>query len=324
MIAAKKSLVGVMPKKESITGKVGVGIKTIYPPLIDLEVTPTKEIQTFKHEDSYGYDNVIIDPIPDEYIIPDGTLEVAQNGDVDVTNFKMARVGVYTPPNLQDKAIEINENGTHLIKADEEYDGLSQVEITVDAIEDLTNEITTYNNELSEQETTIEDILEAMKNKGIGEAPKYTPQYISFYGYDGKNLDYELANLDTSNVSSMTRMFYGCSNLTTLDLRTFNTSKTRSMDNMFYGCSKITSLDLSSFDTSAVSNMSSMFYSCRVLTQIDMRGFTFDTVTSYSNMFTGVPIDCLIIVKDDVAKEWVLAKRNTFTNVKTVAELEVA
>ena len=198
------------------------------------------------------------------------------------------------------------------------------ITVEVEGKEDLEEEITTYNNELTEQETTIEDILEAMKNKGIGEAPKYTPQYISFYGYSGKNLDYELANLDTSNVSSMTRMFYSCPNLTTLDLRTFNTSKTQSMDNMFYGCSRITSLDLSSFDTSAVSNMSSMFYNCRVLTQIDMRGFTFDTVTSYSNMFTGVPVECLIIVKDDVAKEWVLAKRNTFTNVKTVAELEVA
>lgn len=172
MIAAKKSLVGVMPKKESITGKVGVGIKTIYPPLIDLEVTPTKEIQTFKHEDSYGYDNVVIDPIPEEYIIPNGTLDITQNGDVDVTDFKMAKVNVDTTPNLQDKSIIINENGITTVKADEGYDGLNNVEVSVDAIEDLEEEITTYNNELSEQEEQLTNIIQSLKNKAGNKTPE--------------------------------------------------------------------------------------------------------------------------------------------------------
>lgn len=244
MIAAKKSLVGVMPKKESITGKVGVGIKTIYPSLIDLEVTPTKEIQTFKHEDSYGYDNVIIDPIPDEYIIPDGTLEVAQNGDVDVTNFKMARVGVYTPPNLQDKAIEINENGTHLIKADEEYDGLSQVEITVDAIEDLTNEITTYNNELTEQEEQLTTVIQALKNKAGGKIPEvgfvvnewdskgyaikittYGYKSVPDYGFAGSSSQPSVISKNLTEISFNEELvsigygsFISCTNLTTIHL----------------------------------------------------------------------------------------------------------
>ena len=121
---------------EQVDLSIGMGIKEIYPPIENLEVTPTKEQQVFNHENSYGYDEVVVEPIPDEYIIPDGTLDVDANGDVDVTMFRMARVGVYTPPNLQDKEITINENGTHNIVADEEYDGLNQVAVTVDAIED--------------------------------------------------------------------------------------------------------------------------------------------------------------------------------------------
>ncbi len=35
----------------------------------------------------------------------------------------------------------------------------------------------------------------------------------------------------------MTMMFYNCSSLTNLDLRNFDTSKVTNMSNMFYGCS---------------------------------------------------------------------------------------
>ena len=103
-----------------------VGVKKIFPPIENLEVTPTKEQQAFTHENSYGYDNVTVNPIPDEYIIPDGTLEVTVNGDVDVTNFKKARVGVYTPPKLQDKEITPSKQ-IQIVNSDNEYDGLNQV-----------------------------------------------------------------------------------------------------------------------------------------------------------------------------------------------------
>jgi hypothetical protein len=73
--------------------------------------------------------------------------------------------GTLILPKLQDKDITINENGTHSIVADKEYDGLNEVSVTVDAIEDLTSELETYDTELTEQETTIEDIVVALNNK---------------------------------------------------------------------------------------------------------------------------------------------------------------
>lgn len=87
-----------------------------------------------------------------------------------------------------------------------------------------------------------------------------------FYGCNFTTLD--LSSFDTSSVTNMMYMFKYCSNLTTLDLSSFDTSAVTSMGGMFENCSKLATLDLSSFDTSSVTNMSFMFYDCSKLTTI--------------------------------------------------------
>ena len=154
---------------------------------------------------------------------------------------------------------------------------------------------------------------------GLG---KYAPRYISFYQYQGTELDYEISTIDTSNVTNMSNMFTSCSNLTSLDLSIFDTNNVINMSYMFSACSSLTSLDLSSFNTSSVTNMSSMFRNCSKLTNLNISNFDFTKVISYSNIFDNVPSNCEIIVKDDTSKEWVLAIRSDFINVKTVVEKE--
>ena len=93
----------------------------------DKIVEPTREIQTVTVDEDYDQlGTVTVNPIPDEYIIPDGTLDVDANGDVDVTMFRMARVGVYTPPALQDKVV-MPTREEQIIRYDEDYDGLNSV-----------------------------------------------------------------------------------------------------------------------------------------------------------------------------------------------------
>ena len=75
-------------------------------------------------------------------------------------------------------------------------------------------------------------------------------------------------DFDTSAVTDMRSMFYGCSNLTTLDLSSFNTSSVTNMNEMFKYCERLTTLDLSSFNTSSVTFMGGMFYDCGNLTTI--------------------------------------------------------
>ena len=91
-------------------------------------------------------------------------------------------------------------------------------------------------------------------------------------------------NFNTSKVTNMGTMFYGCRALTSLDLSSFNTSNVTTMQDMFDSCYSLTSLDLSSFNTSNVTEMYWMFYFCsRLTTTINIMNAN---VTNYSSMFS--------------------------------------
>ena len=95
-----------------------------------------------------------------------------------------------------------------------------------------------------------------------------------------------LENLNTSEVTNMLEMFYGCSRLTSLNLSNFNTSAATNMGWMFEGCSKLTSLNLSNFNTSAVTNMREMFSGCSGLKELNVSNFNTSAVTNMSWMFS--------------------------------------
>ena len=241
------------------------------PSLENLEVTPSSEEQVFKHEDSYGYDEVKVNAIHDDNLVAD--------------NIK--------------KGVEILGVQGNLV--------------------------------------------------GGKFAPRYLYQPICFFNYTGTELDYEINMIDTTNFTTMAQMFRSCSNITSLDLSEWNTSNVTNMSNMFTYCESITELDLSNFDTSKVTNMSDifngmsnltslnlsswdtsnvtnmnyMFYNCKKLQHLDIRNFTFDKVTGSTYTFHYMmPNNCLIIVKGETEKQWVLARNSNLKNVKTVAEYE--
>ena len=92
--------------------------------------------------------------------------------------------------------------------------------------------------------------------------------------------------LNTSEVTNMAYMFYGCTGLRSIDLTGFNTSEVTDMNSMFNHCNSLTSLDLSSFNTARVTDMSMMFQTCLNLKTIYVgRGWTTSAVTSSDNMF---------------------------------------
>ena len=83
----------------------------------------------------------------------------------------------------------------------------------------------------------------------------------------------------------MGAMFYGCKELTSLDLKNFNTKNVTDMSEMFEGCSALTSLDLKNFNTKNVTDMSEMFYDCSGLTAIHCN--TTWQCRESENMFAG-------------------------------------
>ena len=96
-----------------------------------------------------------------------------------------------------------------------------------------------------------------------------------------------IENLNTSNVTNMTRMFFSCESLTQLDVSNFDTSNVTNMRYMFDDCESLTQLDVSNFDTSNVTDMTCMFAGCESLTQLDISNFDTSNVTNMISMFFG-------------------------------------
>ena len=159
----------------------------------------------------------------------------------------------------------------------------------------------------------------------------------------------DLSDFDTSETTTMESMFYACNSLQEINLNGINTSKVKNMKYMFGNCYAISQLNLSMLDTSQVTDMSNMFYECMGIEKIDMSkcittnltntkmmfyifadegGFRgkineidissmdFSKVTQYDNMFGDIPSNCLIYVKDQTSKNFILNIRNDFTNIQ--------
>jgi len=108
-----------------------------------------------------------------------------------------------------------------------------------------------------------------------------------FYGC--KNItSIDLSSFDTTSVTDMSYMFYGCSDLKEINLSNINTKKVTNISFMFWGCGKLENLDLSSFDTKKVTDMNNMFYCCSHLSSINISSFNTENVIDMSYMFTDV------------------------------------
>jgi surface protein len=96
------------------------------------------------------------------------------------------------------------------------------------------------------------------------------------------------AGFDTDNVTSMARMFEGCSSLSSVTGTTsWNTSNVTSLASMFKGCSSLVTLpSFSNFDVSKVTDFSSMFEGASSLTYATgISGWTTTAGTTFKNMF---------------------------------------
>ena len=95
----------------------------------------------------------------------------------------------------------------------------------------------------------------------------------------------DLSGLDTSNMTSMSKMFYNSKSLTNIDTSGFDTSKVVTMANMFEGCTNLKDLDVSNFDTSNVTTMQYMFRKCASLEKLNLSNFNTDKLKITSRMF---------------------------------------
>ena len=137
----------------------------------------------------------------------------------------------------------------------------------------------------------------------IFDTSKVTDMNGMFWGCESLR-EMDLSNFDTSKVTDMSGMFGSCGSLTELDLSNFDTSNVQDMSGMFnmfeldvIGGSLV-ELDLSSFDTSKVTDMGGMFGSCRSLTELDLSNFDTTNVTDMGYMFN----DCNSLEELDLSR----------------------
>ena len=112
--------------------------------------------------------------------------------------------------------------------------------------------------------------------------------YHMFFGMSNLTT-LDVSHFDTSKVTNMYAMFSSARSLTTLDVSHFDTSKVTDIGAMFGGLSNLTTLNVSNFDTSKATSMYHMFMGMHNLTTLDVSHFDTSKVTNMNGMFSYMP-----------------------------------
>lgn len=212
------------------------------------------------------------------------TLNVKDNGTyrpkTGVDGFDIVEVNV--PQNTFNKTSltkEYTANGQYSIATPIGYDGISDVNLTVNVPEKTTFNFNQLDNVTFHTNGTTLDLT------GL-DTSTFTSMGNMFYRCE-KITTLDVSHFDTSNVTYMGGMFYVCDMLSALDVSNFNTAKVTDMSNMFANTG-LKSLDLTTFDTSNVNNMERMFYNSNRLESLNVSNFNTAKVTDMSGMFHGI------------------------------------
>ena len=96
------------------------------------------------------------------------------------------------------------------------------------------------------------------------ETEKFSPRYVSFYNYQGTELDQELNNISFKNTDTCIYLFSNCSNLITIPL--IDISNIKITRCMFESCRNLK--EIPKLDTRNMTTMTDMFFNCQKLKTI--------------------------------------------------------
>ena len=225
-----------------------------FPPIVlanmqEKETIPTKEKQEIVPDKNYdGLSKVIVDKIPDEYIIPTGNIEITKNGIYNVREKETANVNI---PVLKLGTKNITENGVYKA-SDDELDGYSEVNVETSGVD-------------------INDYFDKNIIGGAYNNPGWTQNIKKWrsplYVTEGTNTAYMFRDFPfdetvlpevifLSNEVNLYQMFYNANKLKEIPWLINITAK-EYMPNAFAGCASL--LTLNKINCEKVTNISGVF-----------------------------------------------------------------
>ena len=273
----------------------------LFPELEDITLTPTTEVQEFNHPDSYGYDKitleaiklqekaiepskeiqeiipeesydglkkVTVNAISEEYVIPEGTLEITTNGKYDVTEKAEVDVNI-------DMELPIINDASNLF-----YKGarLNEMEKFLLMCKNVTYAYAMFD----ECKTLIKLDLKNFNTSSI-------TSMQSMFDTCENLTEIDISTFDTSKNQTMMAMFNGCKKLNKINVSSFNTSNVTYFTNMFALCENLTEIDISTFDTSKASSTNGMFSYCKNLKKVIINNSSVFKMTN-TTMLSNTPI----------------------------------
>ena len=160
----------------------------------------------------------------------------------------------------------------------------------------------------TKRKVNIEELKQMIDNKDSSIVNVDVSEITSMSGLF-KNSDFggswtaDLGGWDTSKVEDMSWMFYGCKNLTKVELP--HTEKVVNMGSMFDGCTSLKEVSLP--HTENVTYMGWMFYGCSSLVKVELPHT--ENVKNMSSMFNG----CKELQQD--FSSWDISKVNYTANM---------
>ena len=173
--------------------------------LQEKEIIPTKNIQNIVADSPFdGLSKVTVNPIPDEYIIPSGEIEITANRIYNVTDKASAKVNV---PEKQLGTKTITKNGIYNA-TDDNLDGYSQVEVETSGVD--------INDYFVTQPQSDIDFISLLKKVPNIDTSNLKSFWNFFAGIiPNSNKIVEIPQLDASNATTIYSCLYGCKSLTT-------------------------------------------------------------------------------------------------------------
>lgn len=268
----------ILKDNDNLKFKLDNKIEKVSPPLENLEINPSKEEQTFKSQNYYGYNNVTINPV---------TNSIDENIKSENIKKDVSILGVTgNVEEINTTEISINPTETEqVITPEAPYNGFSKVTVGaqsgIDQAEYFETTVTSTNinnfgiNTLIKKTPNI-TIDQSVKNLQYLFQNAYYLKSINLIIDDNRELDctsafYNCANLtevkglEKTKITNAQNMFYNCNNL--VHIPDIDTSLCRRFDYCFHNCTKLNSLP-DTINTSEATSIRCMFDGCELLTNI--------------------------------------------------------